>query len=98
MLAMSGWPDGGHPRGPGRLTVISVLVVDDYVVIRRLITDALSGDPEIQVVGTASNGRLALSKIEQLRPDAITLDIEMPVLDGLGTLRELRPKYPRLPV
>jgi two-component system chemotaxis response regulator CheB len=78
--------------------VISVLVVDDSVVIRRLVTDALAEDPEIRVVGTAPNGRVALAKIEQLRPDLVTLDIEMPVLDGLSTLRELRPRYPRLPV
>ncbi|MCW2638854.1 MAG: response regulator receiver modulated CheB methylesterase [Dactylosporangium sp.] len=78
--------------------MISVLVVDDSVVIRRLVTDALAEDPEIRVVGTAPNGRVALAKIEQLRPDLVTLDIEMPVLDGLGTLRELRPRYPRLPV
>jgi two-component system chemotaxis response regulator CheB len=78
--------------------VISVLVVDDSVVIRRLITDALAEDPEIQVVGTAPNGRVALAKIEQLKPDLITLDIEMPVMDGLTTLRELRPRFPRLPV
>jgi two-component system chemotaxis response regulator CheB len=78
--------------------VISVLVVDDSVVIRRLVTDALAEDPEIRVVGTAPNGRVALAKIEQLKPDLVTLDIEMPVLDGLGTLRELRPRYPQLPV
>nr|WP_277349730.1 chemotaxis response regulator protein-glutamate methylesterase [Planosporangium thailandense] len=74
------------------------MVVDDSVVIRRLVTDALAEDPEIRVVGTAPNGRVALAKIEQLKPDLVTLDIEMPVLDGLGTLRELRPRYPRLPV
>jgi two-component system chemotaxis response regulator CheB len=78
--------------------VISVLIVDDSVVIRRLVTDALAEDPEIRVVGTAPNGRVALAKIEQLKPDLVTLDIEMPVLDGLSTLRELRPRYPRLPV
>src|SRR5205814_813810 len=70
--------------------VISVLVVDDSVVIRRLITDALADDPQIRVVGTAPNGRVALTKIAQLRPDLVTLDVEMPVLDGLATLRELR--------
>jgi two-component system chemotaxis response regulator CheB len=78
--------------------VISVLVVDDSVVIRRLVTDALAEDPDIRVIGTAPNGRVALAKIEQLNPDLVTLDIEMPVLDGLGTLRELRPRYPKLPV
>jgi two-component system, chemotaxis family, protein-glutamate methylesterase/glutaminase len=70
--------------------VISVLVVDDSVVIRRLITDALAHDAEIRVVGTASNGKIALEKIRELKPDLVTLDIEMPVLDGLETLRTLR--------
>jgi two-component system, chemotaxis family, protein-glutamate methylesterase/glutaminase len=78
--------------------VISVLVVDDSVVIRRLITDALGEDPEIRVVGTAPNGRVALTKIDQLRPDLVTLDIEMPVMNGLETLRAIRSVYPRLPV
>lgn len=78
--------------------MISVLVVDDSVVIRRLITDALADDPEIQVLGTAPNGRIALTKIELLKPDIITLDVEMPVLDGLATLRELRKTNRALPV
>jgi two-component system chemotaxis response regulator CheB len=78
--------------------VISVLVVDDSVVVRRLITDALADDPAITVVGTAPNGRVALQKIDQLKPDLVTLDVEMPVLDGIGTLRELRKTYQRLPV
>jgi len=78
--------------------VISVLVVDDSVVVRRLIVDALASEPDIQVVGTAANGRIALTKIEQLNPDVITLDIEMPELDGMGTLRELRKKHRALPV
>ena len=78
--------------------MISVLVVDDSVVIRRLITDALGEDPEIRVVGTAPNGRIAMTKIEQLRPDLVTLDIEMPVMNGLETLRAIRGLYPRLPV
>ncbi|MEV0570655.1 chemotaxis response regulator protein-glutamate methylesterase [Dactylosporangium sp. NPDC050588] len=78
--------------------MISVLVVDDSVVVRRLITDALSDDPEIRVVGTAPNGKVALTKIEQLRPDLVTLDIEMPIMDGLETLRAIRALYARLPV
>ncbi|MDG6101988.1 chemotaxis response regulator protein-glutamate methylesterase [Dactylosporangium aurantiacum] len=78
--------------------MISVLVVDDSVVVRRLITDALSDDPGIRVVGTAPNGKVALSKIEQLRPDLVTLDIEMPIMDGLETLRAIRALYARLPV
>ena len=77
---------------------IRVLVVDDAVVVRKIVTDALSTDPLIDVVGTAPNGRLALAKIPQLNPDLVTLDIEMPVMNGLEALREIRRTYPRLPV
>lgn len=77
---------------------IRVLVVDDSVVVRRLVTDVLASDPRIEVVGTAANGKVALAKIPQLNPDLVTLDVEMPVMDGLQTLRELRALYPRLPV
>jgi two-component system, chemotaxis family, protein-glutamate methylesterase/glutaminase len=77
---------------------ISVLVVDDSVVIRRLMTSVLESDPDITVVGTAASGRIALSKLAQVAPDCVTLDIEMPDLDGLGTLVELRRTHPRLPV
>jgi two-component system chemotaxis response regulator CheB len=79
-------------------SVISVLVVDDSVVIRRLITDALSEDSGIHVVGTAPNGKVALTKIEQLQPDLVTLDIEMPIMDGVATLRAIRAIHPFLPV
>lgn len=77
---------------------IRVLVVDDAVVIRRMITEALGSDPEIEVVGTAANGKIALQKITQVNPDIITMDVEMPEMDGLQTVRELRKTYPRLPV
>lgn len=79
-------------------TRIRVLVVDDAVVVRRMVSDALAADPELEVVGTAPNGRLALARLPELRPDVITLDVEMPELDGLETLRALRKSYPRLPV
>lgn len=77
---------------------IRVLIVDDAVVVRRLITDALAADPEIEVVGTAPNGRIALQKITQLQPDVVTMDVEMPEMDGLTALTELRRSHPRLPV
>jgi two-component system chemotaxis response regulator CheB len=77
---------------------IRVLVVDDAVVVRRIVTDVLSADPDIEVVGAAANGRVALEKLPQLAPDLITLDLEMPEMDGLETLVELRKTHPRLPV
>jgi len=77
---------------------IRVLVVDDAVVIRKILVDIINADPDLEVVGTASNGRIALAKIEKLRPDIITLDVEMPELDGLETLVELRKTDRRLPV
>ncbi len=77
---------------------VRVLVVDDSVVIRRLVTQALAADPTIEVVGVAANGRLALGKVEQLAPDLVTMDIEMPELDGISTVRALRAAGHRMPV
>jgi two-component system chemotaxis response regulator CheB len=78
--------------------VIKVLVVDDSAVVRRLIVDALGGAPNIEVIGTASNGLLAQAKIDQLKPDAITMDIEMPHMDGITAVKELRKRHPYIPV
>ena len=77
---------------------IRVLVVDDSVVIRRLVTHALEQDPLLEVVGAASNGAIALQRIVQLAPDVLTLDIEMPEMDGLTTLRHVRKDFPQLRV
>ena len=77
---------------------IRVLVVDDSVVVRRLVARVLEEEPDIEVVGAAANGRIALAKLTQLGVDVVTLDIEMPEMDGLATLAELRPRWPRLPV
>jgi two-component system, chemotaxis family, protein-glutamate methylesterase/glutaminase len=77
---------------------IRVLVVDDSVVIRRLVSDVLAADPAIEVAGTAANGRIALEKIKQLTPDLVTLDVEMPEMDGVQALKELRKFNQRLPV
>ena len=77
---------------------ISVLVVDDSAVMRRVLSDVLSCDPAIHIVGTARNGRVALELFSQLKPDVVTLDVEMPVMDGITTLRELRKQDPHLPV
>lgn len=77
---------------------IRILVVDDSTVIRILLSEALSADPALEVVGTAIDGRMALAKIALLKPDLVTLDVEMPVMNGLETLAALRKLYPRMPV
>jgi len=77
---------------------IRVLVVDDSVVIRKLLTEHLGSDPDIEVVGTAPDGKIGLAKIPELNPELVILDIEMPVMDGLETLAALRKTYPKLPV
>ena len=80
---------------PARLRV---LVVDDSAVMRRIISEALGTDEAFEVVGVAANGEIALQRITQLTPDAVTLDVEMPVLDGLATIRRIRETHPTLPV
>ena len=72
---------------------IKVLVCDDSALMRRIISDIFSSDPEIIVVGTAKNGKEALDLIPVLRPDVLTLDIEMPVLNGLEALPMIWRKY-----
>jgi two-component system chemotaxis response regulator CheB len=75
-----------------------VLVVDDAVVMRRMLTDIIGSDPELEVVGSAPDGKVALARIDQLDPDVVTLDVEMPEMDGLETLVAIRRTRPRLPV
>ncbi|MCC7142389.1 MAG: chemotaxis response regulator protein-glutamate methylesterase [Candidatus Eisenbacteria bacterium] len=77
---------------------IRVLIVDDAVVVRKILTDVLASDPDIEVVGVAANGSIAVQKIPQVNPDLVTLDLEMPEMDGLETLTEIRRLYPKLPV
>ena len=77
---------------------IRVLVVDDSVVMRRLIIRMLASDPAFEVVGFARDGLDALDKAEQLDPEVITLDVEMPNLDGLGALKLLQERHPRIKV
>ena len=70
--------------------LLRVLVVDDSVVFRTLVRNLLDDCPDIEVVGVAANGRIAMDKIQILKPDLVTLDVEMPVLDGLGVLTAIR--------
>jgi two-component system, chemotaxis family, protein-glutamate methylesterase/glutaminase len=70
---------------------IRVLVVDDTVVFRRIVSDALAGVPGLEVVGTAANGKLALSRMAALQPDLVTLDIEMPEMSGIEVLEAMGP-------
>ena len=67
-----------------------VLIVDDAVVVRKTLSEAIGRDPALEVAGTASNGRFALTKFPALKPDIVLLDIEMPEMDGLETVRQLR--------
>lgn len=69
---------------------IRVLVVDDSVVVRKILTETLKRDRDIEVLGTAPNGKIAVDKIGRLHPDVVTLDIEMPVMNGLEALAELK--------
>jgi len=76
---------------------VRVLVVDDSALMRKLIPNILARDPMVDVVGTAMDGAFALKKIEELRPDVVTLDLEMPRMDGMETLRLIMRRAP-LPV
>jgi two-component system chemotaxis response regulator CheB len=88
-------PGTGTPlRKPG---VVRVLIVDDSALVRRILSDALSKHDDIEVVGTATDPYVARERIAQLRPDVITLDIEMPRMDGLSFLSKLMQHFP-LPV
>ena len=80
------------------MSPIRVLIVDDSVVVRRLLSDLLSADPELEVAGVAADGHSALAKIQAAPPDLVTLDVEMPGLDGLKTLAAIRASQPKLPV
>ncbi len=73
---------------------IRVLVVDDSALVRNILSQGLSMDPGIEVVGTAPDPYIARDKIVQLQPDVLTLDVEMPRMDGVAFLRKLMPQYP----
>jgi two-component system chemotaxis response regulator CheB len=68
---------------------LKVIVVDDTIFYRKIVSDILNEFPDVEVVGTANNGEIALSRIRSLKPDLITLDVEMPVMNGLQLLEEI---------
>ena len=75
-----------------------ILIVDDAVVVRRMLSDMLAQDEDLEVVATASNGKIALDKIPQVNPDIIILDLDMPEMGGLETLQHIRKIDRHLPV
>lgn len=75
---------------------LRVLVVDDTVFYRKIVSDVLSEFPGVEVVGSAFNGKVAISKIKSLEPDLLTLDIEMPEMDGIQTLKEMSKVAPEV--
>jgi two-component system chemotaxis response regulator CheB len=81
---------------PGRNT--RILIVDDSAVMRSLLRSVVCAEEGLEVAGTAADGESALSAIESLHPDLILLDVEMPVMDGLATLRQMRARGYRMPV
>ena len=76
-------------RAPGRRERIRVLIVDDSALVRTLLTEMLSAASDIEVVGAAADAHAAREKIKRLNPDVITLDVEMPRMDGITFLRNL---------
>src|SRR5580658_559065 len=77
---------------------IRILIVDDSAVMRSLLRSVVSSDPRLVVAGTAADGASALSAIAIERPDLVLLDVEMPVMDGLVTLRQMRAQGYKMPV
>src|SRR5215472_12923084 len=75
-----------------------ILIVDDSAVMRSLLRCVLATDPQMEVAGTAVDGQAALRALLTLSPDIVLLDVEMPVMDGLTTLRKLRAEGHRVPV
>ncbi|MBU6308634.1 MAG: chemotaxis-specific protein-glutamate methyltransferase CheB [Planctomycetes bacterium] len=87
-----------EPAQTGGRDPIGVLICDDSATIRGILSATLAADPELKIVGTAVNGEACLAAIPSARPDLVLLDVEMPVMDGITTLREIRRRFGKLPV
>jgi len=77
---------------------IRILIIEDSVVMRKLLSDAIALETDMEIVGSAANGSIGLQRVAQIQPDIVTLDVEMPVMDGLSTVKILRRSHPHLPV
>src|SRR6476646_4208543 len=75
-------------------STIKILIVDDHPVVRDGLTAVLETQPDFEVVGEAGDGQEAVSQVERLRPDVVLLDLDMPVLDGLGALQQIMKQQP----
>jgi len=80
------------------VSALRVLVVDDSAVIRRVVREVVAADPELEVAGVAANGKIALAMVDQCSPDVVIMDIEMPEMDGVTAVREIRRNHPKLRV
>ncbi len=76
------------------MSKIKVIVVDDSVFMRKILSDIINSHPSIEVLDTAKNGQEAVAKIQKLKPDVVTLDVEMPIMDGLSALQRIMDVYP----
>jgi two-component system chemotaxis response regulator CheB len=74
--------------------LIRVMIVDDSPLVRKILADILTADPEIAVCATAASGKFALQKLEKQKPDVITMDIEMPGMGGMAALKEIMRRRP----
>jgi two-component system chemotaxis response regulator CheB len=88
----------GEPATAADREPIGVLICDDSATIRGILSATLGGDPDLKIVGTAVNGEACLATIPTAKPDLVLLDVEMPVMDGITTLREIRRRFGKLPV
>lgn len=80
---------------PKKSNLIKVLIVDDSAFMRKVLSDMIDSEESLTVIGTATDGKDALVKIEQLDPDVITLDVEMPIMDGINCLKEIMQRFPK---
>ena len=92
-LGLLGEPESASARDP-----IRVLICDDSATIRGILSATLGADPDLAIAGTAVNGEACLAAIPSAKPDLVLLDVEMPVMDGITTLREIRRRFGKLPV